>query len=30
VWMLHDVKDGEFDYMPVSIDYLEAKYGLEK
>ena len=29
VWMLHDVQDGEFDYMPVSIDYLEAKYGLE-
>ena len=30
VWMLHDVQDGEFDYMPVSIDYLEAKYGLAK
>ena len=24
-----DVKDGEFDYMPVSIDYLRSKYGLE-
>ena len=27
VWMLHDVKDGEFDEMPISIDYLRAKYG---
>ena len=26
VWMLHDVQD-EFDYMPVSIDYLRSKYG---
>jgi hypothetical protein len=24
--MLHDVKDGEFDLMPVSLDYLEKKY----
>ena len=28
VWMLHSVNDGQMDYMPVSIDYLEAKYGL--
>jgi hypothetical protein len=26
VLMLHDVKDGEFDLMPVSLDYLEKKY----
>ena len=30
VWMLHDVQDGEFDYMPVSIDYLRSKYGLRR
>ena len=27
VWMLHEVKEGEFDEMPVSIDYLRRKYG---
>ena len=26
VLMLHDVKDGEFDLMPVSLDYLAKKY----
>lgn len=26
VLMLHDVQDGEFDLMPVSLDYLEKKY----
>lgn len=26
VLMLHAVKDGEFDLMPVSLDYLKAKY----
>lgn len=26
VLMLHDVKDGEFDLMPVSLDYLNKKY----
>lgn len=27
VWMLHDVKDGEFDEMPVSLSYLRRRYG---
>ena len=27
VWMLHDVQDGAFDEMPVSISYLRKKYG---
>lgn len=27
ILMLHDVKDGEFDLMPVSLDYLKKKYG---
>jgi len=27
VWMLHEVNDGQFDEMPVSIDYLRRKYG---
>jgi len=26
VWMLHDVKEGSFDEMPVSLNYLENKY----
>jgi len=26
VWMLHDVHDGSFDEMPVSMSYLEKKY----
>lgn len=26
VWMLHNVNDGAFDEMPVSIDYLRKKY----
>lgn len=25
--MLHEVNDGQFDLMPVSLDYLEKKYG---
>lgn len=27
IWMLHDVQDGSFDEMPVSMRYLEKKYG---
>jgi len=27
IWMLHNVNEGEFDEMPVSIDYLRKKYG---
>ena len=27
VWMFHDVKDGAFDELPISIDYLRKKYG---
>jgi hypothetical protein len=27
VYMLHEVKDGSFDEMPVSIEYLKRKYG---
>ena len=27
VWIKHEVKDGQYDEMPVSIDYLEKKYG---
>jgi hypothetical protein len=27
VWILHDVQDGAFDEMPVSMRYLEKKYG---
>lgn len=27
IWMLHDVRDGEFDEMPISMRYLEKKYG---
>ena len=26
VWMLHNVSDGEYDEMPVPLDYLKAKY----
>ncbi len=26
VWMLHGIKDGEFDELPVSLDYLKSKY----
>jgi hypothetical protein len=26
VWMLHNVNDGEYDEMPVPLDYLKAKY----
>lgn len=27
IWMLHDVQDGSFDEMPVSLSYLRKKYG---
>jgi hypothetical protein len=27
VWVLHDVNDGAFDEMPLSLSYLEKKYG---
>lgn len=27
IWMLNEVNDGEFDEMPVSLDYLRRKYG---
>ncbi len=26
LWMLHQVKDGEYDEMPISIEYLRGKY----
>ena len=26
IWMLHDCKEGEFDYMPVSLNFLRGKY----
>ena len=26
IWMLNDVKDGSFDEMPVSLDYLRGKF----
>lgn len=27
IWMLHNVKNGDFDVMPVSLEYLRQKYG---
>jgi hypothetical protein len=27
MWMLHEVKDGQFDEMPVSINFLKRKFG---
>lgn len=27
VWILHDVKDGSYDEMPVSLQYLKDRYG---
>ena len=27
IWMLHDVQDGSFDEMPVSLNYLRKRYG---
>ena len=27
LWMLHEVKDGSFDEMPVSLQYLKKKFG---
>lgn len=26
IWMLHDVKDGEFDLMPINLSFLARKY----
>ena len=26
-WMLHEVHDGEFDEMPISLSYLKDRYG---
>jgi hypothetical protein len=26
-WMLHEIKNGEFDELPVSLEYLRKKYG---
>jgi hypothetical protein len=30
VWILHDVQDGDFDEMPVSLSFLQDKYGSKK
>ena len=27
IWVLHEVNDGQFDEMPVSMSYLQKKYG---
>ena len=27
IWMLHEVNDGSFDEMPISLNYLKRKYG---
>lgn len=27
IWMLHEVDDGAFDEMPVSLNYLRKRYG---
>lgn len=27
IWMLHDVQNGSFDEMPISMEYLEKRYG---
>lgn len=27
IWMLHEVEGGQFDEMPISLNYLENKYG---
>ena len=27
IWMLNDVKDGSFDELPISLSYLEERYG---
>ena len=28
VWVFHEVQDGSFDEMPVSINYLQDKFGM--
>jgi hypothetical protein len=30
IWVLHEVKNGSFDEMPVSLGYLKRKYGGKK
>ena len=30
IWMLHNVNNGEFDEMPISMNYLRARYSKEK
>ena len=30
LWVLHEVQDGSFDEMPVSLAYLQQKYGRKK
>jgi hypothetical protein len=30
LWVLHEVQDGSFDEMPVSLSYLKQKYGKRK
>lgn len=30
IWFLNDVKDGSFDEMPLSLEYLKGKYGGKK
>jgi hypothetical protein len=30
LWVLHEVEDGQFDEMPVSMNYLKRKYGNHK
>lgn len=29
VWLLNDIKDGSFDELPISIDYLKERYGFK-
>jgi hypothetical protein len=30
IWVLHEVNEGSFDEMPISLNYLKAKYGRTK
>jgi hypothetical protein len=30
IWMLHNVTNGSFDEMPISLEYLRSKYGTKK
>ena len=27
VWLLNDIKDGSFDELPISLNYLKERYG---